>query len=249
MGNGNRFSLTSLSWLPVLTALLGAGCLSSSPPPPTDTPSPIASVSADGEIELPVSTGAWTRGKIFGAENQRSETGILFVTGVDGGDYEPVDGIYSRMGRRFAPRGMTSIFVQYRQPGVLEESVQDALAGIRFLKERGVKRIALVGWSFGGAVIVHSAARTPEVVTVVGLAPQSIDTEPVAQFDRQSILLIHSTDDENVPFSASEQILAEVPAGVRAELFPLSGHLHALDTAVQEIDSVVEGWLTRELQY
>lgn len=243
----------SLTWFIVLLAMLGAGC-QGQPAPftqvnfPTDIPAPAISVSADGEVELPVRSGEWTRGKVYGAEHALADTGIVFVTGVDGGEYQPVDGIYSRMGEKFAQRGAVSIFVQYRHPGVIGESVQDAMAAVQFLRQRGVKRIAVMGWSFGGAVIVHTATLAPEVVTIVGLAPQSLDTEPVALFKNQSILLIHSEDDENVPFWASEQILAEAPQNIRKELVPLRGHLHALETAIEEIDPRVETWLRRELQ-
>jgi dienelactone hydrolase len=156
--------------------------------------------------------------------------------------------MYTRLARAYAARGVPSIFVRYRTPGVLEESVPDALAAIEFLKEQGVRRIALSGWSFGGAVIVNTAVRAPEVVTVVGYAPQALDTEPVAGFTGQSLLLIHSDNDENVPFESSQEILDEAPAHLHKEFVPItSGADHLLDGEGDNLSPRVKAWIDAEL--
>lgn len=45
--------------------------------------------------------------------------------------------------------------------------VEDALAGIRYLKEQGVKKIGIYGFTMGGAVALEAAAREPAVAAVV----------------------------------------------------------------------------------
>ncbi len=107
--------------------------------------------------------------------------------------------------------------------------------------------MAIVGWSFGGAVIAHAATQVPETVTVLGFAPQALDTEPVAKFHDQSILLVHSLVDENVPYVSSEQILDETPDEVRRRLVTLEGADHQLTGQGSTLDPIVREWLSGEL--
>lgn len=215
---------------------------------PADTAA-VSEFAAGSEILLPVGSFERTEARTWEpAGSVASEAGLIFVSGVDGGFVEPVDGIYERTANRFAKVGLHSVFVKYRDPGVLGPSVNDAMAAAKYLRSRGVKRMAILGWSFGGAVITNSAVRIPEVRTVVGFAPQSRETEAVGDFSQQSILLFHSDEDENVPFYASEQILAEVPEGVKKEFHPIYGADHLLTGRADEIDPIVNEWLGRELE-
>ncbi len=174
-----------------------------------------------------------------------STVGLIFVTGVDGGYDEPADAIYTATAEKFAKFGVRSVFVHYREPGDLQTSLEDAKAAAQYLREKGIGRIAILGWSFGGAVITNTAALIPEIVTVVGFAPQSAETVPI--LPTQSILLIHSESDENVPVSASEDILAETPVQSRHEFLRLTGYDHRLDGASPEVAPRVARWLQREL--
>jgi pimeloyl-ACP methyl ester carboxylesterase len=54
---------------------------------------------------------------------------------------------------------------RYSTMGLRE--VEDALAGVRYLKEQGVKRIGIYGFTMGGAVALMTAAREPSVMAVV----------------------------------------------------------------------------------
>ena len=181
--------------------------------------------------------------KIPGAQD-----GIVFVSGVDGGFIEPVDGIYSRIAEKNALNCVSSIFVSYRNPGELATSVEDAQTAASYLRDRGVSKMAIIGWSFGGAVIAHAATIIPEVVTVIGFSPQSLDTEPFALLtSRQSLLLFHSTSDENVPFDSSQIIMDETPNFVHKELYPIDGADHHLTGAQAKIDPIVANWLNHML--
>lgn len=201
-------------------------------------------------IALKASDGSPIQARLWRTETSlvaRHRAGIVFVTGIDGDYLEPVDGAYSRLANSLAARGVVSIFVQYRAPGDLELSTEDALAGAAHLRALGVRSMALVGWSFGGAVITSSAVRIPEVRTVVGFAPQSQFTESAARFTHQSILLFHSRADENVPFYASEQILDTAPSSVRKRLEDFEDGDHALSGMADRIDPVASAWLAAEL--
>ncbi|MGK5086028.1 dienelactone hydrolase family protein [Bdellovibrionota bacterium FG-2] len=225
-----------------------------SPVPPTPTAStPQCILSTAREIDLPIEneTGEFAHAQWWSPATETPCAGIIFVSGVDGGFIEPADGIYTRMATQlssqFSGGCVESIFVEYRSPGVLDPSVNDALAGAQFLRSHGVSKMAIVGWSFGGAVIVNSAVKIPEVTTVIGFSPQSRDTEAVVSFTNQSLLLFHSHDDENVPFSASLDILEEAPSTIFKEFHPLDGFDHQLTGAQDLVDPIVMQWLSQKL--
>jgi predicted esterase len=170
------------------------------------------------------------------------------VTGIDGGFLEPGDDLYEALGQWFADHGTGAIFVEYRRPGELRASTCDALAGAQFLRERGASRFALVGWSFGGAVISHTAAELgPAAQTLVGLAAQSRDTEVLERFAGRSVYLVHDPADENVPFTAMEQIAAEVPPGVQVVARRVEGSNHALDGLGGLLRSEIPRWVLEDL--
>lgn len=230
----------------VLITLIAAWAFStacSSPHPPS--PPPAATAASSYGIEIPVGTEraearAWDAQYPVGV-------GVVFVTGVDGGFFEPVDGIYSRTAEALSLSGISSVFVKYRNPGNLDSSVEDALAALQFLRDRGAKRFALMGWSFGGAVIIHSAYRSPDVAALIGLASQSEHSEPIMGLGNRALLLVHPREDENVPFSSSEQILEQAPDEMRRQLIPLENTDHAMTGAADRVDPVVQAWLSNEL--
>jgi uncharacterized protein len=55
-------------------------------------------------------------------------------------------------------------------PDYLEECVHDLLAGIEALGQRGIERVVLVGWSFGGAVVLSVGVAIDAVVEVATVA-------------------------------------------------------------------------------
>ena len=177
-----------------------------------------------------------------------AQEGIVFVSGVDGGFIEPVDGIYSRMAEKNLHNCVSSIFVSYRNPGELATSIDDATTAASYLRDHGVSKMAIVGWSFGGAVIAHTATLIPEITTIIGFSPQSLDTEPFSLLNAgQSLLLFHSTSDENVPFSSSQIIMDEAPSFIHKELFPIDGADHHLTGTRAKIDPIVTDWLNHML--
>src|SRR5258708_4808629 len=102
------------------------------------------------------------------------------------------------------------------------------------------KKIAVTGYSMGGAGSWHFAEKFPErfsaAIPVAGRPPAS------ASGWRLPVLAIHSRDDQVVPFDPTEARIAELQkAGVNAKLIALTGITHyqtnhfrnALQQAVQ----------------
>jgi len=87
------------------------------------------------------------------------------------------------------------------------------------------KKVAVTGFSMGGAGSWHFAEKFPErfsaAIPVAGRPPAS------ASGWRLPVLAIHSRDDQVVPFDPTEARIAELQkAGVNAKLIPLTGITH-----------------------
>ena len=87
------------------------------------------------------------------------------------------------------------------------------------------KKVAVTGYSMGGAGSWHFAEKFPErfsaAIPVAGRPPAS------ASGWRLPVLAIHSRDDQVAPFDPTEARIAELQkAGVNAKLIPLTGITH-----------------------
>jgi len=87
------------------------------------------------------------------------------------------------------------------------------------------KKVAVTGYSMGGAGTWHFAEKFPErfsaAIPVAGRPPAS------ASGWRLPVLAIHSRDDQVVPFDPTETRIADLQkAGVNAKLIPLTGITH-----------------------
>ncbi len=173
---------------------------------------------------------------------------VLMVGGTDGGVLGPADAIYPTLAADLAQQGVASLSVDFRDrsiPGKLDEAVPDVLAGIFFLKERGSTRIGLIGHSFGGAVVITTAAQSQDVVAVVTLSTQTAGTSVVPYVAPRPLLLVHGTDDIRLPPISSEQVFAR--AGEPKELVLLRGARHSLRQAREELRALLVRWLTEKL--
>ncbi|HSV14289.1 MAG TPA: hypothetical protein VLI90_08515, partial [Tepidisphaeraceae bacterium] len=106
----------------------------------------------------------------------------IFVGGTGGGFDTPVKGwLYPRLCTELQGDGIAGLRVRYRYASELEECVLDVLAGISFLEADHVTSIALVGHSFGGAVVIQAAALSPSVRTCVALSTQTFGAAPASE--------------------------------------------------------------------
>ena len=171
----------------------------------------------------------------------------IFVGGAGGGFDTPVRGwLYPRMCETLQRDGIAALRVRYRHANDLDESVLDVLAGISFLEAEGVRSVALVGHSFGGAVVINAAAISPTVRTCVPMSTQSYGAEPAWRLGpRCSLLLVHGTADEILPPSCSEYVfrIAKEPK----ELLLKEGARHGLDEWADELPGILRDWITRHL--
>lgn len=187
-------------------------------------------------------TGAEAR--LYGGAG--SKAGAIFVGGVGGGWDSPARGLYPALCAELEAAAMAALRIRFRNPTHLQMAAEDVLAGVRFLQQRGVERVGLVGHSFGGAVAIRAAAPSPAVSAVATLATQ---THGAAQADRLgprcALLLVHGRDDDVLPAAGSEALFQAALEPKRLVLLDRGGHL--LDEAADEVRPLVRDWLVERL--
>lgn len=172
--------------------------------------------------------------------------GAIWVGGVGGGWDTPAQGLYPQLCQELQSQAIASLRVCYRYPTEIQEAVFDVLAGLAFLEDQGISSVALIGHSFGGAVVIQAAAQAEAVQTVVTLATQSFGTDLVLELaTRCSLLLIHGTADPVLPPACSEYVYQTALEPKRLMLYPDA--THGLDEVATEVHEVVRDWLVEHL--
>ncbi len=159
---------------------------------------------------------------------------VVCVGGAMGGLLGPDGGVYHQLGRALANDGIGVQRLSYRQPNDLQACVHDTLATIEMASQQGAKRFVLLGHSFGGAVVVQTAALLPSqtVPAVVTFATQSGGCEVADQLADRDLLFFHGTNDTILPHYSSEMV--QMLAGT-GEVVLLDGADHLLHPAGPEI--------------
>lgn len=171
----------------------------------------------------------------------------IMVGGAGGGWDTPAGCLYPSLCSVLSQRGLSCLRVSYRLPNVLGDCALDVLAGISFLEEHGVQRIAVVGHSFGGAVAIQAAAVSASVRTVITLATQSYGADAVALLaPRCSILLVHGADDTVLPPYCSEW--THFMAGGEKRFVLYDGAGHSLEEVSDLVHSLVANWVISQLE-
>jgi len=193
---------------------------------------------ADGNMRLLIGT---TRGEIRGVLHPCATApgGVIYVGGAMGGFEGPARDLYGRLADRLRPQ-LSGLRIHYRQPGVFEECVVDVLAGVSFLRGVGVGDIALVGHSFGGAVVIKAGELSAEVTGVAALSPQLYGTRTVERLGKP-LLLVHGMRDGILDHAASEDIHARARDPKRLVLYAEGDHM--LTQCAGDVEELLAAWL------
>ncbi|MCC2547134.1 dienelactone hydrolase family protein [Hymenobacter sp. BT175] len=171
---------------------------------------------------------------------------VIWVGGSGGGLDGPAGGMYPRLAGQLSGRGAASLRLHYRRPNYLEDCVLDTLLAVQYLvQQRGHPAVALVGHSFGGAVVIAAGALSEEVKAVVPMSSQTYGTDLAPQVSPRPLLLIHGTDDEILAHRCSEDIYRRAREPRELLLYP--GCRHGLDECREQVDRDLVAWLTRQL--
>ena len=170
---------------------------------------------------------------------------VVWVGGAGGGLDGPAWGMYPRLAGQLAARGIVSLRIHYRKPNYLEDCVADTLLSVQYLvRRRGYRHVALVGHSFGGAVVVSAGALSDNVVAVVAMSSQTYGTDLVAQVSPRPLLVLHGTADEILPAACSQDIYARAHEPKEILLYP--GCRHGLDECREQVDEELVTWLVKQ---
>lgn len=189
-----------------------------------------------GDIHTIVHSGAYPQ--------RRTSKAIVFVWGARGGFDGPAGGIYGRLAEALKD-DVTSIRVDYRLPNVLTECVLDAMAGLSFLSATGHTDVALVGHSFGGAVVIAAAPLNPLVKAVAALSSQTFGASNAAAVAPRPLLLAHGGADTRLPPRCSELIYEWAQEPKELIIYPDAEH--GLNECADELQAMLQGWLADRL--
>ena len=164
----------------------------------------------------------------------------MYVGGARGGFEGPANDIYGRLADRLRPQ-VTGLRLHYRQPGEFEECVLDVLAGVSLLRGLGATGgVALVGHSFGGAVVIKAGELSAQVAGVAALSSQLHGTRTVEHLEKP-LLLVHGMKDGILDHAASEDIHARAVEPKRLVLYAESDH--SLVQNAGDLEELLASWI------
>jgi dienelactone hydrolase len=170
---------------------------------------------------------------------------VIWVCGARGGFAGPAKGVYAQLAERFKSEGITSLRLDYRQPNDLPECVLDLLAGIDYLKSAGFDPVALVGHSFGGAVVIAAGAVSPHVRGIVSPSPQTYGAHMAGLLSPRPLLVVHGKSDTRLPYTCGVQIYSWAREPKRLVLY--DGAEHRLEECREELETLLAEWIPATL--
>ncbi len=175
------------------------------------------------------------------------KAGVIWVCGARGGLEGPSSGIYVDLARELAGQGMASLRLDYRSPGDLPMCVMDVLLGNTFLIQEGIGKVALVGHSFGGAVVIMAGVLSRSVRAVVGLSSQTVGAQRVGELAPTPLLLVHGERDRRLSPDCSRNIYDWADDPKELVIYPDNGH--SLRECHEELFTLLKKWLLVKLRY
>ena len=198
---------------------------------------------AQGILSVALTT---TRGQIDALYHPAEGEGgaLICVGGAGGGTSGPAKGLYERLGHALNAQGVSTLRVDYRQPGEFVECVLDVLGALSFLKGVGAQRVVLAGHSFGGAVVIKAGELSPLVSGVVSLSPQLYGTREVQNLAPRPLLLVHGIMDDILSAECSKDIYERALEPKQVVLLAESDHL--LEHDAEKVFELVKQWVLEQ---
>jgi alpha/beta superfamily hydrolase len=149
--------------------------------------------------------------------------------------------LYPQLALELPRAGIAIARLDYRAPNEFGECVLDAMAALSFLRGTGYRRAALVGHSFGGAVVINAGTLTPMVSTVVAISSQLAGAHVVGELAPRPLLLVHGTADTILSHESSQALYER--AGEPRTLRLMPGADHRFAAHGDELLETVRAWL------
>lgn len=199
-------------------------------------------------IQIPSANGAIAA--LWHPPEAAARGSILCVGGFDGGFDGPANGIYSDLAEHLPPLGIGALRLDFRvktSPGPIDAGTDDALAGLDWLTEQDAAPVALVGHSYGGAIVIRAAARSPHAAGVAALATQTagIELEDLRKLPPRPLLLVHGAADWRLPPRLSEWVYAQASEPKALRILPEA--THSLRQQRDALWALLTAWLEEVL--
>lgn len=174
----------------------------------------------------------------------------LCVGGFDGGFDGPAKAIYADLAGHFPPLGIGVLRLDFRiktSPGPIDDGTADVLAGLDWLREQGAAPTALIGHSYGGAIVIRAAARSADVAGAAALSTQTagIELPELRRLPPSPLLLVHGAADWRLPPNLSEWVYAQ--ASEPKELRILPDATHSLRQQRAALWQILTDWIETAL--
>jgi dienelactone hydrolase len=174
-----------------------------------------------------------------------SDRAVIYMHGVGGGTHGPSN-IYHSLAEDLQESGISSLLIDCRHNSNLYACISDVLACIDYLdKNYQIDKIGLIGWSFGGAVVIAAAVADPRVKTVITVASQSSGTKDVGRIAPRPILLIHGTGDNTLNYMNSVEIADRAREPKKLVLYQDADH--GISQNREEMYELVREWFLEHL--
>lgn len=174
-----------------------------------------------------------------------SRRGVIWVCGARGGFGGPASGLYAQLAEELTGQGISSLRLDYRYPNAFPDCVTDLLAGIAYFADNGCGPVALVGHSFGGAVVIAAGAFSLDVAGVVSLSPQTYGANVAGLLSPKPLLVVHGKSDTRLPYSCGQQIYQWAKEPKQLVLYDGAGH--RLEQCREELAALLTGWIPATL--
>jgi alpha/beta superfamily hydrolase len=152
---------------------------------------------------------------------EEGDTAAVWLTSLEGGFEGPGHGMFRRVAERLPHDGISSLRIDYRQPGDWKGCVQDALLGVEYLAVRKPTRVVLVGHGFGAAVAIAAGVDSPNVAGVAALSCQLAGTERIADLSPRPLLLMHGSKETTVPEELARRIFERASQPKHLQIYPM----------------------------
>lgn len=171
---------------------------------------------------------------------------VIAIGGTGGGFYGPSN-IYDDFAMHFNELKLSLLRVNVFPDHI--EGAKNLLVGLDFLKSiNNNKPVLLIGWSMGGASIIHIAKHIQdnnlfELKGLITLAGQSYGAEPLSELSNIPVYIIHGTADKCMGPRVAESLykIANQPK----ELVLLKDASHWMSEKHEELLTIVYNWIIR----
>jgi acetyl esterase/lipase len=204
-------------------------------------------------------------------DNQKKRPAIMWIHGggFRKGNNDKQQSYIVSMANAYTRRGYVCFSINYRVrddpradiTGTISDALEDAMVGLQWVKANSKKynidkkKIIVGGGSAGGIIAVNLCYKDETkdekwdksgvigLVDLWGSPNKSWSTATIDANDPPTII-VHGTLDDLVPFSNSEELVAELKqAGVKHELVPIVGEGHTPASHMDEFNKNISQFL------